>query len=82
MVLSRALREARDRNIRSADLAGFAEMLLAVLDDPAVAESVADAVTLAGVRRHRASTRPAVTSVTGARELKAARIAAGRGQRG
>lgn len=82
MTISRGLRQAAQANAAAAEHEDFAVMLMAALEDPEIAEAIADALRIVQARRVRRGSSPAVRSVTGARELKAQRLAnRGRTQR-
>lgn len=80
MLLSRGLREQLAVNERNARLGDAAETVLAALADPRVVTAVESALALRAVRRERI--RPQASSIAEASGIKAARLAAGRGQRG
>ena len=75
MTASRGLRQAAQANAAAAEHEEFAVMLLAALEDPEIAEAIADALRIVKARRARRNAAPSVTSVGAARDLKAQRLA-------
>ncbi len=75
MTTSRGLRSQAQANAHAAEHEDFAMMLLSALEDPEIAEAVADALRIVKARRVRRGVSPAVGSVGAARDLKAQRLA-------
>ena len=75
MTASRGLREAAQVNAAAAAHGDFTAMLLIALEDPEVAEAVADALRLVQARRMRRTSSVSVGSAGAARDLKAQRLA-------
>ena len=75
MTASRGLRQAAQANALAAEREDFAAMLLVALEDPEVAEAVADALRLVQARRVRRTPSVSVASAGAARDLKAQRLA-------
>lgn len=76
MAVSRGLRDQAQANAQAIEREEFAARLLIALEDPEVAQAVADALRLVQARKKaRRSQSPSITSAGAARDLKAQRLA-------